>query len=99
MSTVEELREKLLQKEKRNTWRDDGMITGYIETQHVPTAAEVDSLISAARAEGVAEGKTEALANPISRGTLYVNTGGIGDLPDGQYSIITVLAPDKESEK
>lgn len=55
---------------------------------------DILNMLDAARAEGAAE----VLANPISRGTLYINTGGVGDLPDGKYPIITVLAP-KESEQ
>jgi hypothetical protein len=73
---------------------------GHMHDRHgfgwVQVSDLLGSLISAAHAEGVAEGKAEALANPISRGTLYVNTGGVGDLPDGEYPIITVLAPTKE---
>lgn len=39
-------------------------------------------------AKARAKGAEQALSNPISRGILYVNAGGVGDLPDGQYSII-----------
>jgi hypothetical protein len=54
--------------------------------------AKIDALIDAAEKEGGAK----VLANPISRGTLYVNADGYDELPDGQYPIVTVLVPKEE---
>jgi hypothetical protein len=89
MSKVEELREKV-DRYKVGDYVEHDIEDGYaVRDICVVGTEDLDSLIAAAREEGAAE----VLANPISRGTLYVNTGGIGDLPDGQYPVITVLVP------
>jgi hypothetical protein len=62
-SKVEELRAKLLQSDRRNVYDNYGRVKGCEETAHIPTAAEIDSLIAAARAEGVAEERERIRGN------------------------------------